>query len=206
MVSPLMSRYGEAYERLLDRHRDHVFIAATRMPAEGELFSRDSPTFTIRLDYMHKRVDAYLENFRRSPLYCIGDPDADADGEATALDDAITLYAMGGTDVTGVQACAKAYVKACKRPEPPPSPERRYGNEEPPSYRDQKKNTYHWTQYRPTYQDKAMQKRMADREKAQRDEAEALYQSSAEAHRDAYPKCINRYCPFCRIDSDDLQL
>lgn len=205
MVSPLMSRYGEAYERLLARHRDQVFIDATRMPAEGELFSRDSPTFSIRLDYMHKRTDAYLDNFRRSPLYAIGDPDADADAELAALDDCVTLYAMGGVDATGVEACAKAYVRACKRPESTRVEPTR-GNEEPPTYRDQKRNTYHWTQYRPTYQDKEMQKQIAAREKAQRDYAEALYQSSAEAHREAYPNCANRYCPFCRLDNDSLNL
>jgi hypothetical protein len=190
MVSPLMSRYGASYERLLERHRDQVFIDATRMPQEGELFSKDSPTFTIRLEYIDRRVGDYLDKFRESPAYLLGDPET-AIEERNALEDAITLYAMGGVDVKGVEACTRVYVKACKRPE------RRLGNDEPPTYKQQRKQTYHYSQFRPTFADREMLKQMKRREERGREVDREVWRASVLDHIEHYPKCSSPYCPYC---------
>lgn len=75
-----------------------------------------------RLDEIQGRVNGFLEKIQANIAYDLEAEDSIAKGARLALDNAVMLYAQGGVDALGVEACARAFVKACKRPEPPPQP------------------------------------------------------------------------------------
>lgn len=150
-----------------------------------------------RLGYIQERVNAYLEKVRESPLYNLEDLDIVGDSARAALDAAVIEYAQGKITTAEVEAAAREFTKACKR-RVPEKPARRVGNDEPPTYKQQKKNTYHWAQGRETGADREARKRMDERERQGREYCEKLWASSVEAHKANFPDCKSLYCPYCK--------
>lgn len=66
---------------------------------------------------MQVRVEAFIARFRESLAYDFETTAEAANRAAIELEDCIRLYAKGGVDERGVEACARLYVTACKRPE-----------------------------------------------------------------------------------------
>lgn len=126
-----VNRYGEAYARTLSRLADKTMLVTPQEDLRpGELFNDTHPEYVRRLDHIQERVTKFLSLALSSPAYDL--ESTGAAKEQAALDECIILYAMGGVDDKGVEACARVYLRACKRPDSVPTERVERGSANPP--------------------------------------------------------------------------
>lgn len=65
--------------------------------------------------YMQRRVQAFINSLRPSPLYDFKSFSPESRDARTSLDAAIQLYGEGELDEAAVESFARLYVQACKR-------------------------------------------------------------------------------------------
>lgn len=157
-----------------------------------------------RLGYIQERVNVFLEKLRESPLYNVADLDMIGETARAALDTTVTKYARGACELPEVEAAARDFAQACKKVVPETKPARRKGNEPPPTYREQKKQTYHWAQGRQTPRDQAARARMDARDAENARVCEEIFNAGVLDHRANFPNCTGLHCPYCKaMDKPD---